>query len=85
MSRIHLTIDRIVLRGVETAAQKPFIEGLQSELSRVLADLTKGTRLAPYRRTPVLKMGGIQLESGPSGGRRFGTQVARTIGKGLKP
>jgi hypothetical protein len=85
MSRIHVTIDQIVLKGIEPAERKALVDALQSELSRVLAD--PGTRAdwARTHRTPVLRLGRMPLEPGPTGGRKLGSGVARAIGRGLKP
>ena len=38
MSSIHVTIDRLVLRGIDGAERKALVEAIRSELSRVLAD-----------------------------------------------
>lgn len=85
MSRITLTIDRLVLKGFEAGDRKALTEGLQAELSRVLADPATRVEWARSHRTPVLRLGRMPLESGPAGGRKFGGSLARAIGKGLKP
>ena len=53
MSRIRVTIDRIALRGMDAGEGRALVEGLQGELSRILADAA-GTSGARSRRTPVL-------------------------------
>jgi hypothetical protein len=85
MSRINLTIDRVVLRGFEPGDRKALLEGLQTELSRVLADPAGRGSLAQSRRTPVLKLGSVPVSPGPSGGRTLGARIGGAIGKGLKP
>ena len=85
MNRIRVTIDEIVLKGIEPAARKPLIEGLQAELSRILADPSGRAEWARTRRTPVLRLGRIAMEASPSGARTFGAGIARGIGRGLKP
>ena len=85
VSRINLTIDQLVLRGFEPADGKALVEGLQRELERVLADPTSRADWAYSRRTPVLRLGSLPLELGTAGARKFGGNVARAIGKGLKP
>ena len=85
MSRIRVTIDQLVLRGFEPADRKGLVEGLQNELSRVLADPATRAEWARPHRTPVLRLGRMPLEPGPSGSRKFGGGMARAIGKGLKP
>lgn len=85
MSRIRLSIDRLVLRGFEPGQHKPVAEGLERELSRLLVDRAARQDWARSHRTPVLKLGRMSLEPGVSGGRKFGAGMARAIGKGLKP
>jgi hypothetical protein len=85
MSRIRVTIDEVVLRGIEPAARKPLIQGLEAELSRILADPSGRDEWARSRRAPVMRLGRIAMESSPSGARKFGAGVARAIRRGLKP
>jgi hypothetical protein len=85
MSRIHLTIDQLVLKGLEPAERRAIVESLQAELSKVLSDPATRAAWARSHRTPVLKLGRMPFESGPAGGRKFGSGLARAIGKGLKP
>jgi hypothetical protein len=85
MSRIRVTIDHVVLRGMAPADRKAFLEGLQSELTSLLADPTTRAQWAKPHRTPVVRLGGMPFTSGPSGGRRFGVGVARAIGRRLAP
>ena len=84
MSRIRVTIDRLVLKGFEAGERKALVEGLQGELSRVLADPAGRAEWARSHRTPVMRLGAMGLDAGPSGGRKFGGAVARAVGKGLK-
>jgi hypothetical protein len=85
MSVIHVTIDRLTLKGFDPADRKALVEGLESELSHILSDPATRAEWARSRRTPVLRLGRMPLESGPAGGSKFGASVARGIGKGLKP
>ncbi|HEV3151205.1 MAG TPA: hypothetical protein VGY94_09640 [Acidobacteriaceae bacterium] len=86
MSRvIEVNIDRVVLRGIEPSDRKAMIEGLEAELSRILAAPLSDGRKIQSLRTPVLKLGRMPLEPGPAGGRKFGSGVARAIGRGVKP
>ena len=83
--RINVTIDRLVLGGLEPAARSSFAEGLRRELGRVLADpatlaLIREGRSYP-RRTPVLRLGQVPLQPGISGARTLGHAVARAIGR----
>jgi hypothetical protein len=85
MSRIRLNIDRVVLRGFEPLEGKALSQALQSQLSQVLAErATRGEWARPLR-APVLKLGRMSLETGTVGARKFGKQVARAVGRGLKP
>ncbi len=85
MSRVRLTIDQLVIQGLEPAERKALVEGLRAELSGLLSDRSTRAEWARSRRTPVMKVGATPLEPGPSGGRKLGVNVARAIGKGLKP
>jgi hypothetical protein len=85
VSRINLTIDQLVLRGFEPGDRKTLVEGLQSELARVLSDPAARAACAVPHRTPVLRLGQMPLTPGASGSRKFGARVAGAIAKGLKP
>jgi hypothetical protein len=85
MSRIRVTIDELVLKGIAAGDRNALVDGLRSELARVLADPAARAEWASTHRTPVLGLGQFPLESGPSGGRKFGKGMARAIGRGLKP
>jgi hypothetical protein len=83
MSRIRLTIDRLVLRGIDPADGQTLLRSLQSELARVLAEPGTGPALSRSRRTPLMRLGRVPLDPGPAGARRLGGSIARAIGKGL--
>ena len=85
MSRIVLTIDRVVLRGFEAGERNALVAGLESELSQLLADPTTRAAWARSRRTPVLRLGQLPLAPGPSGARKFGQTVAAAVAKNLAP
>jgi hypothetical protein len=85
MSRIHLTIDRLVLSENDPAARAAFVDGLKSQLTRVLAEREGREAWARDHRTPLLRLGQIAQSQGVSGARAMGGQVARGIGRGLKP
>jgi hypothetical protein len=82
MSLIRLTIDNVVLRGVDAGDRQALVAGLKAELYRALADPTTRGQWAHSHRTPVLRLGSVPLESG---GRKLGAQVGAAIGRGLKP
>lgn len=83
MSRIHVTIDRLVLSGLDPAARHAFITGLKTELTRELADPTQRADLTS-RRTPVLRLGRVALEAGLGGARKLGGHVGKSIARGTK-
>jgi len=85
MSRIDVTIDRLVLRGLDLSGQQAFLSGLKSELARMLADPATRAACAHSRRTPVLKLGRVPMEPGIGGARKLGSGIARAIGRGIKP
>jgi len=85
MRSIRLSIDRLVLRGFGPGEQRALVEGLQDELSRFLADPSARREWSRSRRTPVMKLGRLPLEPGVAGAKNFGADLARRIGRGLKP
>jgi hypothetical protein len=85
MSRIHLSIDRLRLSGLDPTGQRTFVASLEEELRSVLAQPARRAAWARTHRTPVLRMGRMRLEPGSAGASKLGAQVARGIGKGLKP
>jgi hypothetical protein len=84
MSRVHVTIDRLVLHGIEPAERQAMVNGLQTELTRILADPAVRAAWTGSRRTPVLRLGKMPLGPGISGARKLGNGIARAIGKGAK-
>jgi hypothetical protein len=84
MSRIRITIDRLAVQGFDAAERAALVEGLKGELSRAMADPASRAALKS-RRTPVLRLGNLERQSGVAGGRKFGTAVARAIGRSVKP
>jgi hypothetical protein len=85
MSRISVHIDRLVLPEMDVPGRNALVNGLKAELSRVLSDRANRTGWAKSHRTPVLRLGRMPIEPGPSGGGKFGASLGRSIGKGLKP
>lgn len=85
MSRIHLKIDRLVLNGLRPGQDKALVETLRAQLSQTLSDRGTWGEWARSHSIPVLKLGRVPIEAGAAGARKFGAQVARGIGRGLKP
>jgi hypothetical protein len=85
MSRIRLTIDHLVLGGLDPAGRRAFVASLERELRTILAEPVGRAAWARTHRTPVLRLGRANLEPGSAGAGKLGGQVAKGIGKGLKP
>jgi len=85
VSRIVLTIDRLVLRGFEAGERNALVAGLESKLSQLLADPATREAWTSSRRTPVLRLGQMPLAPGPSGARKFGQSVAASVARNLRP
>jgi len=79
---VNVTIDRLVLRGMDPAARTAFVDGLRRELAHVLADPAARAGMQGSQRTPVLRLGQTPLGDGASGARSLGRSVARAIAKG---
>jgi len=85
VSRIQLTIDRLVLKGFDQADSRALTEALRAQLSEMMSDPLARSPLIRSRRIPLLRLGRMPIESGTAGARRFGKQMARAMGRGLKP
>jgi hypothetical protein len=85
MSKIHVTIDRLVLGGLDAADRHAFVTGLKTELAQALADPAQRAGWANSRRTPVLRLGRVPLGTDAGGARRFGSHVAKSIVRSSKP
>jgi hypothetical protein len=84
MSRVRVTIDRVVLRGLDRFDRQPLLDGLKSELSQLLANPANEARSARFRHMPVLYMRGLSLQPGASGANKLGSGIARGIGNAVK-
>jgi len=74
-----------VLKGFDPTQRKALVEGLQAELSRVLAEPGASEAWAQSSRTPVLRLGPMAIEPGASGARKFGGGLAGRVVRGTKP
>jgi hypothetical protein len=83
MSRIRVTVDQLVLKGIETSERQAVIDGLQAGLAAALADQRSGADWARPHRTSVLRLGSLPAERGPTGGRTFGRRLGGAIGGSL--
>jgi hypothetical protein len=77
--RVTLNIDRLVLRGIDPLDQHALVDGLKTEMARVLADPAHRASLDQSRRTPVLRLGRMPLQPGLAGARSFGGRLGRAI------
>jgi hypothetical protein len=84
MSRIRLVIDRVALQGFDPGERNALIEGLRGELERTLADRHARAAWKSHRR-PVLRLGTLTLDQGLRGSRALGSQIARAVGRSMKP
>jgi hypothetical protein len=85
VSRIHLNIDKLVLSGLDPAARQAFVTSLKGELEGILAEPVSRAAWARAHRTPVVRLGRMNLEPGTTGAGKLGAQVARGIGRRLRP
>jgi len=85
VSRIHLTIDRLVLNGFQPHEARTVARALESQLSQVLGDTAARHEWARPHRTPVLKLGRMTLDPGTAGAQAFGRKLGHAVGRGLKP
>ena len=85
MSRIHLTIDLLVLNGIQPHEARAVARAMESQLSQVLGDAASRREWARSHRTPVLKLGRMTLDSGAAGAQAFGRRLGNAVGRGLRP
>jgi hypothetical protein len=84
MSRVRVSIDKLVLKGFEPDQRQVLIETFQGELSRTLADRTARGAWARSQRMSIMRLGRMPLEAGRSGGTKLGAAMGRAIRQGLK-
>jgi hypothetical protein len=77
--QIHVTIDRLVLRGYTPEQRDAITAGLQAELQRHFAELP-GHALTRHRSVAVLRADPFPAPSQP---RALGSAAARQIAAGL--
>ena len=79
-----MTVDRVVLHGIQPLEAKALTQALESQLSQLLADRTTRREWAQPHRTPVLKLAPMTLSPGTGGARTFGRGLAGAVARGLK-
>jgi hypothetical protein len=82
VSQINVTIDRIVLSGVDAGNRDAVVAGLRAGLTRALMD--HSFLNARSRRAPFVRIGGLTLEPGRMGARRLGSNIGQAIGKAAR-
>ena len=85
VTRIRMNIDHLVLNGFEPLEGKVLTDALRAQLFQVLRDPAARAGWARSHRTPLLKLGRMPLQAGTRGGSNFGTELAKALGRGLKP
>lgn len=80
---VHLHIDRLVLHGFRHEDRHGIAEGIQQELSRMLAEPEAAQKLAAHGDASRLRIGNVQIgrDARP---RHVGSQVGQGIGKGMR-
>jgi hypothetical protein len=80
---IKVTIDELVLRGVDQHRAQALAESLKTELARTFAQPESRQSLERARDAPVLRLDPMALSAGRTAARTFGTNLARAIAKGV--
>ena len=83
MQRVIVHIDSLVLKGFRHEDRHALALGLQQELSQWFADPQVAGQLATTGDVSRLRVGNININPG-SPPQRVGSQVAQSIGKGMK-
>jgi hypothetical protein len=79
--RISVHIGGLVLHGVDPLVQHSLVEGLKTELARVLAEPAMRDAITSSRSTPVLRLGRLPTQPGAAGARALGAGLGKAIAK----
>lgn len=82
-ARTTITIDRLVLRGVDRHHAQALAASLKAELERALAAPGAQAALARGGAIPALRVGKLTMQPGRAGARALGAQMARGIARGV--
>ena len=82
MSRVVVSIERLVLRGFSAKEQHDIAAGLRGEFARMLADREVMSVLRDVGDVPMLRVNGVSAELGLMA-QRVGENVGRGIGEEL--
>jgi hypothetical protein len=82
VKHVVVHIDRLVLKGFRNADSHAIGEGMRGELARLLADSTRGERLASLGDVSRIQAGKVNLTQHAKP-RRSGISAGRAIAKAL--
>jgi hypothetical protein len=82
MKRVHVHIDRLVMKGLRSSEQRVISGAIQRELSRVLADPQALQRLSAAGRVDHIHTA-VSI-TGTAKARQIGGAAARVFGRGLR-
>jgi hypothetical protein len=82
MKRVTLHIERLVLKGFRPEDRHGIADGLQQELTRLLASPSNGEGLTKLASMSRLQLGSISFSPGASA-QEVGAQLANAIAKGI--
>jgi len=81
MSRVTVTIDRLVLRGVDPVDAQALVGALKADLARTFAESASRLDHARSRSVAVARGVAPAFEPGLAGARKLAAAAARAIGK----
>jgi hypothetical protein len=81
MSQVHLTIDRLVLKGIDPADAPALVNALKAELARSLSHPASGIEQASSREVARVRAAAPAIGRGRAGARSLGVAAARTISR----
>jgi hypothetical protein len=84
MSRFDVSIDRVILRGIEPGDRDGLVESLKRELARALTRPDAASTPLVSGQTSVLRAAPMTFTPGPAGARRLGGGIANAIAKGIR-
>lgn len=84
MSRVRVTISKLILKGFEPDQRQPLAEMLQAELTWALSDPATRAQWARSQHRQVMRIGDMTLGPGRAGSRKLGSGIAQAIGEGVK-
>ena len=80
MTRVVVHIERLVLKDFRPQDGDAVAEGLQRELSRLLAEPGAAPQLAALGSLPRLQVGGVPLDRG-AGAQQIGERLAQGVSR----